>query len=211
MKFFRTLMYAALPAGLALVLAAAPQNASPRSGNAQAGTAATYAIDSVHSTALFRVQHLGAGQFWGRFNDIEGTFAYAESGDAMPSFDVTIKTESVDTNNGKLDNHLRTPDFFNAKEYPEMTFTSSRVQKAQGDLYKVTGDLTIRGVTKTITADIEWTGASDFGPQAGGARCGFEASFTIDRGLFNVSYGLDNGALGREVKVIVALEGVKQQ
>ena len=212
MKLIRNLMYAAIPTGLILVIAAAPQNderplrdvAAPDTG------AVTYTIDDVHSCALFRVHHLGAGQFWGRFNDVQGTFTFDETGAANPSFDVTIMTDSVDTNAQELDDHLKRREFFDTAEYPEMTFRSSSVRKSSGGNYEIVGDLTIRGVTKPITAEVEWTGAADFGPQAGGPRCGFEARFTIDRGEFNVSYGLENGAVGREVRIIVGLEGVKQ-
>jgi polyisoprenoid-binding protein YceI len=181
---------------------------APRQTQPSARPAETFKIDSVHSTALYRVHHLGAGQFWGRFNDISGTFRFAEGSESDLSFDIEIDINSVDTNNDKLNNHLKSPDFFNAVEHPKMTFKSASAAKVGEKLYRVTGDLTIRGITKRITAEIEWTGSNETGP--GGYRCGFEARFTINRSDFNVSYGVDNGMVGNETKVIVGLEGVRQ-
>jgi polyisoprenoid-binding protein YceI len=168
-----------------------------------------FAIDPVHSTAIFRVHHMGAGRFYGRFNDVVGMFTFSEESDEMPSFDVTIKTESVDTKTEALDTHLKSADFFAAKEHPDMTFKSRTARKSAARTYEVTGDLTIRGVTKPVAATLEWTGANDGGPRFG-YRCGFETSFTIKRSDFGMSYGLENKALGDETLIIVSLEGRRQ-
>ena len=188
-----------------LLLAGLSMGLAPQ--DAPATSQSTYKIDAVHSTALFRVRHLGAGPFWGRFNDISGTFAHGEG--AMPSFEVEIATESVDTNNDSLNGHLMSPDFFNAKEFPTMTFKSKSAKKTGADTYDVTGEITIRGTTKEITAKLECIGENDAGTRFG-YRCGFEAQFTIKRSDFKVSYGVDNGLLGDETRIIVALEGVRQ-
>ncbi len=196
---------------LPLVLLAAspilptPQAAPPApvapAPQAQGGS---FTIDDVHSSALFRVQHFHAGQFWGRFNTIAGTFTLAQD-PAKMAFDVSIDTESVDSGNPKLDGHLKSPDFFNAKEFPKMTFKSTGCTKNADGTFALTGDLTIRGVTKSMTATLEVTGwGFDMGR---GARAGAEARFKINRSDFGVSYGVDNGALGNETTVIVGLEG----
>lgn len=169
--------------------------------------ATTYEIDSVHSTALFRVLHAGAGQFWGRFNTIDGTFNFGDEGeDSALSIDVAIPIESVDTNHDGLDRHLKSPDFFNAREFATMTFKSTSVEKVDDRNFAVTGDLTIRGTTKSIVANVEWTGSSE--NDRGGKRCGIEAKFMINRSEFGVEYGISRGSLGDEVRIIVALEGV---
>ncbi|MCA9250732.1 MAG: YceI family protein, partial [Phycisphaerales bacterium] len=124
---------------------------------------------------------------------------------ADSSFDVVIKTESVDTNNKKRDGHLKSPDFFNAREFPTISFKSTKVEKGEKDTLKVTGDLTCHGVTKSITIDVVQTGAAS-GPQ--GESKGIEAIFTIKRSEFGMEYGLE--ALGDDVRVIVALEGGKR-
>lgn len=142
---------ALIATGAVTLLAALPLIAAPASSPAAApapaqaaANATTYEIDDVHSAAFFRVQHLGAGQFWGRINDISGSFTTAGSGPEGVSFDITVKVDSIDTGTKKLDDHLRSPDFFNTKEFPAMTFKSTGVKKGSNGL-ELTGDFTMRG------------------------------------------------------------------
>lgn len=165
----------------------------------------SFQIDPVHSKALFRVHHLGAGMFYGRFNDVSGTINFDSSGDVGPDFDVVVDVNSVDTGNEKLDGHLKSPDFFNAKEHPKLTFKSKSSKKVKDKTYEVTGDLTINGVTKPLTAQVEWMGTSEKGM---GKRCGFETIFQVKRSDFGMKYMLDNGGLGDDVRIIVSLEGM---
>ena len=177
--------------------------ASAASAQAPSG-ARSFTVDAVHSKALFRVMHMGAGQFWGRFNDVSGTFSFDPSNLATAKFDVTIAIESVDSGNGDLDKHLRSPDFFAAKDFPTMTFRSTALEGASATGGVLKGDLTMKGVTKPVTAKLEFTGMSDMGR---GMKSGFEATFTIKRSDFGITYGVDKGAIGDEVRVTVALEG----
>jgi polyisoprenoid-binding protein YceI len=170
-----------------------------------ASQAEEYAFDSVHSCALFRVQHLGAGQFIGRFNVLEGSFTFDGTGDSPPTFDVAIPIEHVDTNNERLDSHLRSPDFFNETEHPRMTFRSTGAEKTGERTWKLNGDLTILGVTRPITADLEWTGTATM---RGTKRSGFEAIFTIDRSDFGMEWGIANGSLGDSTRITVSMEGM---
>ena len=184
---------------------------APQMLGAAAGQAATAApaltvctVDDTHSLALFRVHHMGAGQFWGRFNDVSGNFTF-ESGKAEGmKFDITIKTESVDTGVEGLNKHLRSPDFFGAKDFPTMTFKSTGAKKTGEKTFDVTGDLTMHGVTKSIVAAVEFTGMANMGK---GTSAGFEAIFTVKRSDFGMKYGVEKGAIGDDVKVVVALEG----
>ena len=174
----------------------------------QAATAApaltVCTVDDTHSLALFRVHHNGAGQFWGRFNDVTGNFTF-ESGKAEGmKFDITIKTESVDTGVEGLNKHLRSPDFFGAKDFPTMTFKSTGAKKTGEKTFDVTGDLTMHGVTKSIVAAVEFTGMANMGKAT---SAGFEATFTVKRSDFGMKYGVEKGAIGDDVKVVVALEG----
>jgi polyisoprenoid-binding protein YceI len=210
----RSLVLAALAAPVLALAFAAPQQtpsaAAPAAAAMPAGAAGTFAVDTVHSSALFRILHLGAGQFWGRFNDVKGSFAYAPGSDGAAgslSFDIVIDTGSVDTATEALDRHLRSPDFFNAREFPTMTFKSTSATHVSGAMWKVSGEMTMLGVTRPIVADVEFTGANT----ARGRRlCGFEAIFTIKRSDFGMRWGLDNGALGDEVRVVVGLEGIAE-
>ena len=185
-----------------LLLALAPLAMASKSNIA---AKETFNIDSVHSTAIFRVQHLGAGNFYGRFNELEGTIDWdAEDG---PSFDVSIKIESVDSGNEALDKHLKNADFFDAKQFPTMTFKSTGAKK-MGDNWKVTGEMTMHGVTKPVEVDMEFVGRADVGR---GDRVGFETTFTIKRSDFGMNWGVENGALGDATKIIVSLEGIKAE
>ena len=185
-----------------LLLAIAPLAAASKSNIA---AKETFNIDSVHSTAIFRVQHLGAGNFYGRFNELEGTIDWdAESG---PSFDVTIKIESVDSGSEALDRHLKNADFFDAKQFPTMTFKSTGAKKL-GDDWRVMGEMTMHGVTKAVEVDMEFVGRADFGR---GDRVGFETSFTVKRSDFGMNWGVEKGSLGDATKIIVSLEGIKAE
>jgi polyisoprenoid-binding protein YceI len=164
-----------------------------------------WSIDPVHSKALFRVLHLGAGAFWGKFDDVQGSITYY-GGEKAPEFDVSIAIESVHSGNESLDKHLKSPDFFNAKEFPAMTFKSSKgVLKSPGT-WEVCGELTMHGQTHEACATVTMTGSADMGR---GPKAGFEAMFTIKRSQWGMTYGVEKGSLGDEVRVIVALEAGK--
>ncbi|MCH2161407.1 MAG: YceI family protein [Phycisphaerales bacterium] len=164
----------------------------------------SYKIDAVHSTALFRVQHMGAGNFWGRFNDVQGRITYTPSDDKKTfEFDVKIPIDSVDSGNDRLDKHLKSPDFFNSKEHDLMSFKSTEIERISQDVWDVSGKLTINGVTKEIVALVRFISTADLGR---GHRAGFEATFDIKRSDFNMSYGVKEGTLGDMTHVVVAME-----
>ncbi len=169
----------------------APSFASPR----------ILTIDPVHSCALFRVRHMGAGYFWGRFNSVTGTVT--PDGEQSLILDVAVAIDSVDSGNDQLDAHLKSPDFFNGVEFPSMTFKSSASVSKGNGAFEVSGTLTIRNVSKEITVPVESFGGVD-GPR--GFKAGYEATFTIKRSEFGVSYGVEQGALGDDVRVIVGIE-----
>ena len=167
--------------------------------------AGDYAVDAVHSAAMFRVQHAQAGQFWGRFNDVNGTITFTPDKDQHFSFDINVDLESVDSGNEKLDAHLKSPDFFNAKEFGKMTFKSTEVERLGQTVWDVAGDLTMNGVTKPVVAVVRFTGTGE----VMGRRAGFEAEFDLKRSDFNQMYGIEKGVLGDQVRVVVAMEATK--
>jgi len=192
-------------------LAAAPfaQDAKPEvkpAAPAAAAAPATITLDPVHSLALFRVQHLGAGFFWGRFNELAGTATWSLDDSTAPVFDVTVDVKKVDTGSEKLDGNLQGPNFFNQAEFPTMTFKSKSAKKLGDRHYTVTGDLMLRGVTKSIEVDCTVTGV---GKAPTGQKVGFECIFTINRADYGMKWGIDapKGAVGNEVKMTIALEG----
>src|SRR4030081_840864 len=117
-----------------------------------ANAADTFKVDPVHSFVLFSVQHLGIANTYGRFNDISGTVVFDKDNPAKSSVEVSVPLDSLDTHNSIRDRSLKSPDFFNAKQFPTMTFKSTKVE-GSGDTLEVSGDITIRGVTKPLTAD----------------------------------------------------------
>ncbi|MDA0802172.1 MAG: YceI family protein [Planctomycetota bacterium] len=161
----------------------------------------TLSTDPVHSCALFRVRHMGAGYFWGRFNGVTGTVT--QDGETSLAMDISISIESVDSGNDQLDAHLKSPDFFNGVEFPSMTFKSAASLYKGNGVFEVTGALTIKTVSKQITVSVESFGGSDFGR---GFKSGYETAFTIKRSEFGVDYGVEKGVLGDEVRVVVAIE-----
>ena len=165
--------------------------------------AATFKVDSVHSTVMFRVKHMNTSYAYGRFNAVSGSFNLDEANPENASFDFAVKVDSIDTADAKRDGHLKNADFFNAKQFPTITFKSTSAKSAGKDAYDVTGDLTLHGVKKPITIKIEHSGTGK-GPQ-GGTIAGIETTFTIKRSDFGMKNML--GMLGDEVTVTVASEG----
>ncbi len=182
-------------------------------GAVTAAAADSYQIDAVHTTVLFRINHAGAGVFWGRFNQIEGDFFIDPSKPEASHFKVTVPIAGIDTANEKRDEHLRSGDFFNARQYPTATFESTSITRAAAEnTFELKGDLTLMGETRSITAQLLFGGN---GTMQGKQIQGFEAAFTIKRADFGISTylapdGGNGGALGNEVRIIVAGEGAKQ-
>jgi polyisoprenoid-binding protein YceI len=198
MKMALLAALAALPLSAAAFSARTPAPAAP---------VANYSIDSGHSGAVFRVKHLVA-PFWGRFNKIEGSVSWDAAAPDKSTVEVAIDAASVDTNNRDRDEHLRGPDFFGAKEFPKITFKSTKVvKKAEGKL-EVTGDFTMRGVTKSITVPVEVVGEGKAPPPLNDHRAGFEATFDIKRSDYKVESYLE--MIGDDTRIIVALECVKK-
>lgn len=168
-------------------------------GMAATATADTYTIDGSHSNAYFALNHLGIGMFQGMFTKVEGKIVDGKS------VDLSIDANSVFTANKKRDDHIKGPDFFNAKQFPKMTFKSKSMKKAGGDKYKVAGTLTIRGVSKDITVDATRVGGGK--DPWGKDRIGYWVEFKINRLDYGVSY-MPEG-LGKEVTIRVAVEAVK--
>lgn len=180
---------------------AAPAPATSSEGNDG------FKVDSVHSFAFFKVLHNSVAYSGGRFKDISGTFNLDSSKPEASSIDLTIKIDSIDTANEKRDQHLKSGDFFSAKEFPTATFKSKSVKKTADGTYEVAGDLTLRGTTKPLTATVKDTG------QGAGMRgeqvAGLWTEFTINRNDFGVSYMSGSKALGDQVTIMISLEGGK--
>jgi polyisoprenoid-binding protein YceI len=172
--------------------------------NAAAVAPVTFKVDNVHSTVLFRITHLGVGAQWGRFNDPSGTIV--QTGDDV-ALNVSIDVTKVDTDNESRDGHIRGGDFFNVAQFPTATFVSKSSKKLDEKTWEVTGDFTLKGVTKSITVKLDKIGEKEIGGQFG-YRNGYETTFTINRLDYDISWKPE--LLGTDVKLIVALEGIRQ-
>lgn len=170
------------------------------------GAAATFQVDPVHSSIVFKIQHMGVAHFYGRFNEAEGTFTLVDGEPSKNTLDVRVKTASIDTANDKRNEHLRSAAFFEADKYPEIRFVAQRWKAVGEKKFEVLGELTLHGETHPLTITLEEGGrATD---PMGNRRGGVETTFTIKRS----DYGMTNmiGPLGDEVTLMIALEGLQQ-
>jgi polyisoprenoid-binding protein YceI len=201
MNLSQSLSTAALLASLALASAfSAPAPASAVRPAVAAADA--WPIDPAHSTSVFRIRHMGAAWIYGRLGTVSGTISYDAAKPESSSVSVTMQVDGIDTGNAKRDAHLKSPDFFDVKQFPTATFTSKSVKKSGEKKATVTGDLSLHGVTKPVTVEIEETGTSK---SEHGTFTGFLGTFTIKRGDFGISYGLPDN-VGDEVFVTISLE-----
>lgn len=150
---------------------------------AQAG-ASTWTIDPSHSEVGFAVKHMVIATVKGRFNAVSGTVELDEQDVTRSRIEVSIDTGSIDTREAKRDEHLRSADFFDVENHPQMTFVSRSIERVGDDRLKLTGDLTIRGTTREITLDVEDLGRGK--DPWGGDRAAFSATGKLDR----LEYGL---------------------
>jgi polyisoprenoid-binding protein YceI len=169
-----------------------------------ANAAASYKVDKVHSTVLFRVKHLNTSFAYGRFNDIAGQFAFDDQDPTQSRFEFEVKTASIDTGSPQRDGHLKSPDFFNAVQFPTITFKSKSVSKGAKDEFQVSGDLTLHGVTRPVEAKVVHTGTGK--DMRGKAIAGLEATFWVKRSEFKMSPKMI-GPVGDDVLVTVSVEG----
>ncbi|MDO8581055.1 MAG: YceI family protein [Candidatus Omnitrophota bacterium] len=169
-----------------------------------------YEIDPVHSTLGFAIKHLQVGTTRGQFDNYVGDIYFDPQDDASFKADVTIQADSIDTRNTKRDDHLRTADFFDVANFPTITFKSQKLER-QGDSTVMTGDLTIKAVTKTISIPVTIAGPVE-GP--GVTVIGINGEITINRQDYNIKFSkmLDNGGLmvGDQVHLVIEIEAHKK-
>ena len=167
----------------------------------------TYEIDTAHSMIIFRAKHNGITYNYGRFNEFTGKLMIDETDISKSTVEFEVKTASVDTANKKRDQHLRSPDFFSAKQFPVITFKSTKVAMKEGkeDVLEVTGDLDLLGVKKSITVDVEITGKGK--GRNGESLIGFQGIFTIKRSEFGMTYGV--GSISDDIRLIVTIEAAQ--
>lgn len=168
--------------------------------------AETYELDPTHTYPHFTVSHLGFSTMRGRFNNTSGTLTM-DKAKGTGSVEIEIDVNSIDTAHEKRDKHLRSPDFFNAAEFPKMTYKSTKVTINKDNSAMVEGNLTMMGVTKPVSLKVTKIscGVHPFNKKD---VCGFDATGSLKRSDFGIKYGLP--AIGDEITLLIEAEGVKK-
>ena len=189
MKLMRIVMVAGLLAG------------SP------ASFAAPYKLDTAHLEVGFQVTHMMISKVKGRFTKVEGGFDFDDKKNELKAVDVKIEAGSITTENQKRDDHLRSPDFFDTKKFPAITFKGEKVEMKDGKPAKVIGTLTMHGVSKPVVLDVELRGSMM--NQEGLGVVGFSANGKINRQDFGVKFNknLDKGGVAVSDEVVITIDG----
>lgn len=194
MTLFRTLC-------LALPLAVLPFAVSNPLTATTAPVEGAWKIDAVHSSVIFKVKHLNTSWAYGRFNTFSGEIVHDAADVSKSKVSCEIDVASIDTANKDRDGHLMSPDFFSAREFPKIRFTSNKVE-ARGDKLAVSGEFEMHGVKKPMTLLVEKTGNSK--TERFGERVGFHATTTLKRSDFGMKFMLDG--IGDDIEVMLSLE-----
>ena len=166
----------------------------------------TWKIDPVHSNAQFKVKHMMISNVKGEFTALNGSLEFDNENIANSQVEAAIDATSISTRDPQRDAHLKSADFFDVEKFPALTFKSTKVAKQSGGELQVTGDLTIHGVTKSITVKIAMTGTGK--DMKGNPVIGFESTFTVNRNDFGIKEF--PGVLGDDVTFTISLEGDKK-
>lgn len=166
----------------------------------------TYKIDPVHSSIIFKIDHLGVAPFYGRFNNASGAFIINKKEPGKNFAEVSVIIDNVDTHNEKRDAHLKNEDFFHADKFPTINFRTESFKELEENKFEVTGQLSFHGVTKPIVIEVRRTGALK--DPWGNFRMGFETNFSIRRSEFGMDKMMD--LVGDQVDLMIAVEGIMQ-
>ncbi len=181
------------------------------SASLRAARADEFEIDNSHTSVIFGVSHMGYSITYGRFNNVSGAFTLDAAGPEASTFQMAIDVATIDTNDAKRDDHLKGPDFFNAGEFPVISFKSTKVtgkKTEAGVALEVAGDLTMHGVTKPVTLELQKLGEGP-GADGKGFHTGFNGQTKIKRSEFGMTEMI--GMVGDEVAVTISFEGVRME
>lgn len=162
-----------------------------------------YVLDASHTSVIFNLSHLGFSHYFGRFNTVEGTLEFNATAPEKSTLAVSIDIASIDTNNAELEGKLKSPEWFDATKFPKATFTSTKIEKLTDGTGKLTGNLTLHGVTKPVLLDVTFNGAGT-NPFSATQALGFSAHGTIKRSDFGIAAYLP--AVGDVVTLTIETE-----
>ena len=171
----------------------------------------TWTVDPMHTQVEFSAKHMGIMTVKGHITGVQAAIDFNEDDFTASSVDATIDTRTLTTNDQRRDGHLNSPDFLDVDQFPTIAFKSTRIEHAAHDKYKMTGDLTIRGVTRPVTLDVVYSGQGK--DPMGNVHAGFSAYVTINRKDWGLTWNvaLETGGLlvGEEVKLALEVEAIK--
>lgn len=171
-----------------------------------APAAETYTVDPVHSWVVYRVKHMDVANSYGLFKDVSGSFTIDETAPEKCALAFSVKVDSIDSANPKRDEHLKGPDFFNAKQFPTISFKSTKVVKLPGGGYEVLGVLTLHGVEKPAAIKIGSI------PQVKGPRGGYVAGIDTELKIKRSDFSMGDSVpgIGDEVTLMIGIEGTRK-
>lgn len=201
------------PIIFALAAAAFLLGATMRPGAAQP---ASFTIDPEHFSVGFLVEHFGYAKVLGIFREASGSFTFDEKALELSNVKISIKTASVFSNHKERDEHLRSPDFLNAREFPEMVFVGKSTQKTGERTGRITGDLMLLGKSQPVTLDLTMNKAAVYPIATGGLFSrpnyvvGVSARGSFKRGAYGMTYGLSDNWVGDEIQLIIEFEAIRK-
>jgi polyisoprenoid-binding protein YceI len=166
-----------------------------------------YIYDPLHTQIRFSVDHLGFSHPQGKFDKFSGGFIFDQEKPELSSADITIDTGSINMGSAAWDTHMKSADFFDAAQFPAMNFKTTKVEKIGDTSGKITGDMTIHGITKPVTLDVTFNKAGIF-PMNKNYVAGFSLTEMLKRSDFGIAYGLPG--VGDEVALNIQVEGIRQ-
>ena len=204
-----TLNLAILPHGAARRRVAAVAAAAAFAG-AAAAQPVEYVLDPEHATVAFLVDHIGYASVLGQFLEVEGSYRFDESSAELSQVEITIDVSSVDTNHDERDEHLRSGDFLDFREFPQMRFTADGARRTGERTFVIEGNLELLGKTQPLALEAVWNKSGEYPFGGEPYVMGVSARGSLRRSAFGMSYGVDNDLVGDEVTIIVELEARRQ-
>lgn len=168
-----------------------------------------FEIDPDHASVGFLTMHIGYAKTLGMFLETSGSFTYDEESQTLSDVEITVETDSVFTNHDKRDKHLRSPDFLNSREFPEMTFVGKTAEKLTDTTGKLHGELTLLGQTLPLTLDLTFNKSGQY-PFGDNYVVGVSARGSVKRSEYGMTYAVDNGWVGDDIELIIEIEAIRQ-
>lgn len=172
---------------------------------------ADFVLDPEHLSITFFVHHIGYSDLAGMFLEAEGSFRYDEETQQLEDLRVVVQTDSVFTNHERRDGHLRSADFLDVEEFPQMIFEGRSAEPLSDTTGRITGDITLLGVTRPMTLDVTLNKAGRYPFLDQHYALGIDAVGSINRSEFGMSYGVDGGIVGDEIRFVIGLEAIRQE